>query len=82
MQLSAATVCVQPADAAPCVERPAPLPFYWDRDHGARDGQARFTLRFSVPTVAAQPDAALESPALFLPRVGNAFSVALYGQTL
>ena len=82
MQLSAATVCVQPADAAPCVERPAPLPFYWDRDHGARDGQARFTLRFSVPTVAAQPDAALESPALFLPRVGNAFSVALNGQTL
>ncbi len=82
VQLSEATACVQPKDAAPCEDRLALLPFYWDRDHGADHGQARFTLRFAAKSVAALSGATIDAPALFLPRVGNAFSVALNGQTL
>lgn len=58
------------------------LPFHWDREHSASDGQARFTMHFKAAAVATAPGAAIEMPALFLPRVGNAFSVALNGSTL
>lgn len=76
------TACVQPAGAASCVETAVTLPFHWDQNHADRDGQARFTVRFPAAAVATGPGAAVETPALFLPWVGNAFSVSLNGSAV
>ena len=81
-RIDEATVCVQPAGSAPCVETAVTLPFHWDQDHADTDGQARFTVRFAASAVTVGPGAVVEAPALFLPWVGNAFAVALNGSTV
>lgn len=52
-----------------------PLPYSWDRQVGAMEGQARFTL-------ALPPGTASEPQALFVPRLGNSYRVVLNGQEL
>ena len=48
------------------------LPYHWDRLHGALDGRARFSVAFS----AARPDL---PQALYIPRIGTTFRIALNG---
>jgi hypothetical protein len=51
------------------------LPFSWDRQVGAAQGEARFTLHVPAPAAAGPV-------ALYLPRVGNSFRVSFNGQEL
>lgn len=74
MRFDSAVACVQPVGAAPCTEVPVALPFHWDREHAADHGQARFTLRFDGAALAGET-----APAVLLPRLGNAFALALNG---
>jgi hypothetical protein len=71
VRLDHALACIQPEGAPACRDTPVALPFYWDREHAADHGSARFALRFDAPG---------NPPTLYLPRVGNAFAVALNGR--
>ena len=59
-----------PAPAGPATE--VTLPYNWDTEVGAIDGQARFTLHFDSADIAA-------AQSLYILRVGNTFSMRLNG---
>jgi hypothetical protein len=72
--LDQALVCIQPDAHLHCTDESVALPFFWDRAHAAHHGRARFVLRFGAAAAGAGAN-----PALYLPRVGNAFAVSLNG---
>ncbi len=60
------------AGGKPIARSNIPLPYNWDRLHGAAGGQATFTLRVRVPD-PTQP------LGLYIPRVGNTFEIRING---
>ena len=61
--------------AVPSAPEQVSLPYQWDRQHPATDGQAHFRLRAAVQD--------LSSPlALYIPRLGNSFVIRVNGQDL
>ena len=70
--LEHAVVDLQLAGSATASHADVHLPYHWDRLHGAIDGRARFSLTFFAPR-ADGPQA------LYIPRIGNAFHIALNG---
>jgi signal transduction histidine kinase len=76
-ELASAEVCVQPDTAPTCRAVPVALPFFWDREYADHHGSARFSLRFDAATPGSGA-----APALYLPRVGNAFAVVLNGREI
>ena len=60
------------AGGKPIARSNIPLPYNWDRLHGAAGGQATFTLRVHVPD-PTQP------LGLYIPRVGNTFEIRING---
>src|SRR5687768_6503540 len=54
------------------------LPLHWDVDYRGRSGTADLTLRFARPS----PLATDEPYMMFIPRIGNAYSIALNGTVL
>jgi signal transduction histidine kinase len=55
------------------------LPLHWDVAYRAQSGTARLTLAFSQPRAA---DTAGEPYTLYMPRIGNAYSIELNGTVL
>jgi signal transduction histidine kinase len=78
--LTDATVCESLDEATACTPKPAALPYHWDLAHDLSDGSARFTLHFdSRALLPADASAGRSVPAVFMPRIGNAYSVELNG---
>lgn len=81
--MALATVCEQPAAAPACTPQTTTLPYHWDTRHGAHDGSATFTLNVPSDAFSAKAGgAAKNAPAVFLPRIGNAFSISLNGNEM
>jgi signal transduction histidine kinase len=59
--------------AGQVAEQAVTLPYHWDAHHRGQSGSATFTLRFNM-TGTAQ-----EVWSLFVPKLGNAFSVSING---
>ncbi len=71
--LTLAEACVQAVSAKTCASIEPTLPFHWDRSGPDGDGEAVFGFEF------ARDPADGDTPTLFLPHVGNGFSVSLNG---
>ena len=72
IRLENADVRIWLSDASvPQILRGHALPYHWDRLHPGHDGQAEFTIPFEFKNIA--PSSA--DLAIFIPRVGNTFSV-------
>ena len=77
IELDRATV-VATLNGWPQPEREIQLPLHWDVAYRARSGTARVTLLFARPSSVARDEPYM----MFIPRIGNAYSVALNGTVL